>query len=110
MDPSWGDLGAILVHLGAILGHLGAILGHLGAILGHLGTILGPSWAILGHLGTILRKRGVRLLGLLRGFAKMEASCSQNPIFCKEKQRFYNPLPPHKRGPGEAILRIKREW
>ena len=23
---------------------------------------------------------------------------------------FWNPLPPHKRGPGEAILRIKREW
>ena len=24
--------------------------------------------------------------------------------------QFWNPLPPHKRGPGEAILRIKQEW
>ena len=106
-----------MVHCEAILGsswaHFGASWGHLeasGGILGHLGAILGPSWGILGHLGTILRKTGVRLLGLLRAFAKMEASCSRNPIFCKEKQRFYNPLPPHKRGPGEAILGIKWEW
>ena len=86
------------------------IMGPLGASWGHLGVILGPSWAILGHLGTILRKRSSGFSCPLRAFAKMEASCSRNPIFCKEKQRFYNPLPPHKRGPGEAILRIKREW
>ena len=55
--PSWGQLGAFLVHLGAILGYLGpsgAIWGQLGAIWTHLGpsgTHLGSSW---GHLGAIL--------------------------------------------------------
>ena len=106
LGPSWPISSSFGSLFGLSWGHLGPCKG----ILGHLGAILEPSWAILGHLGTILRKRSVRLLGPLRAFAKMEASCSRNPIFCNTKQRFYNPLPPHKRGPNEAILRIKREW
>ena len=64
------ESGEIPIATGIILPkRKGGILGHLKAILGHLGALLGPYWAILGHLGTILRKRGVRLLGLVRAFA-----------------------------------------
>jgi len=32
------------------------------------------------------------------------------PKMAQKGVPFWDPLPPHKRGPGEAILRIKQEW
>ena len=58
LEPSWGQLGAIMGLSWAILGPSWAILGHLGAILG---TILGTSWSLLGPLGATWGHLGATL-------------------------------------------------
>ena len=76
-------------------------------------TISGPLWGPFWGPQKRDPKMDDKIINFLTNFGTILGSILEPKSFQKgvpKLDQFWNPLPPHLRGPNDAILGIKREW